>query len=32
MIFVFVAALLAVTWFDRKWKSTGSEVAEQEIA
>ena len=32
MIFVFVAALLAVTWFDRRWKEPGSEVAEQEIS
>ena len=32
MIFVFVAALLAVTWFDRKWKEPGSEVVEQEIS
>ena len=31
MIVVFVTALLAVTWFDRKWKGAGSEVAEQEI-
>ena len=31
MIVVFVTALLAVTWFDRKWKGAGSEVADQEI-
>jgi hypothetical protein len=28
---VFVTALLAVTWFDRKWKGAWSEVADQEI-
>ena len=32
MIFVFVAALLAVTWFDRRWKGSEAEVAEQEIS
>ena len=32
MVFVFVAALLAVTWFDRRWKGGDPEVAEQEIA
>ena len=32
MVFVFVAALLAVTWFDRRWKGGDLEVAEQEIA
>lgn len=32
MVFVFVAALLAVTWFDRRWKGIGSEAAEQEIS
>jgi uncharacterized membrane protein (DUF373 family) len=32
MVFVFVAALLAVTWFDRRWKGGELEVAEQEIA
>ena len=32
MVFVFVAALLAVTWFDRRWKGEDPEVAEQEIA
>jgi len=32
MVFVFVAALLAVTWFDRRWKGSDPEVAEQEIA
>jgi uncharacterized membrane protein (DUF373 family) len=32
MVFVFVAALLAVTWFDRRWKGDDPEVAEQEIA
>jgi uncharacterized membrane protein (DUF373 family) len=32
MVFVFVAALLAVTWFDRRWKGADPEVAEQEIA
>ena len=26
------AALLAVTWFDRRWKGDDPEVAEQEIA
>ena len=32
MIFVFVAALLAVTWFDRRWKGSEPDVAEQEIS
>lgn len=32
MIFVFVAALLAVTWFERRWKSAGPADAEQEIS
>ncbi len=32
MIFVFVAALLAVTWFDRRWKASEPDVAEQEIS
>jgi uncharacterized membrane protein (DUF373 family) len=32
MVFVFVAALLAVTWFDRRWKSDDPEVGEQEVA
>ena len=31
MIFVFVAALLAVNWFDRRWKGSEPE-AEQEIS
>ena len=32
MIFVFVAALLAVNWFDRRWKASEPDVAEQEIS
>jgi len=32
MIFVFVAALLAVTWFDRRSKNGGPDLAEQEIS
>ncbi len=32
MVFVFVAALLAVTWFDRRGKGGEPEVADQEIA
>src|SRR5208337_1263440 len=32
MIVVFVAALLAVTWFDRRWKGSETEVADQEIS
>ena len=32
MIFVFVAALLAVTWFDRRWKDSGPDAAEQEVS
>ena len=32
MIFVFVAALLAVTWFDRRWKDSEPDVGEQEIS
>jgi hypothetical protein len=32
MIFVFVAALLAVTWFDRRSKDPASDLAEQEIS
>jgi uncharacterized membrane protein (DUF373 family) len=31
MVFVFVAALLAVTWFDRRWKVGDPGTAEQEI-
>jgi uncharacterized membrane protein (DUF373 family) len=32
MIFVFVAALLAVTWFDRRSKDGGPDLSEQEIS
>jgi len=32
MIFVFVAALLAVYWFDRRWNASEPDVAEQEIS
>ena len=32
MIFVFVAALLAVTWFDRRRKRSDPDLAEQEIS
>jgi uncharacterized membrane protein (DUF373 family) len=32
MIVVFVAALLAVTWFDRRWKAAGPGSAEQEVS
>ena len=32
MIFVFVAALLAVTWFDRRWKGSEPDATEQEIS
>jgi len=32
MIFVFVAALLAVTWFDRRWKGSEPDVTDQEIS
>ena len=32
MIFAFVAGLIAVTWFDRRWKGSEPEVAEQEIS
>ena len=32
MIFVFVAALLAVNWFDRRWKASEPDAAEQEIS
>ena len=32
MIFVFVAALLAVNWFDRRWKASEPDVAEQEVS
>ena len=32
MIFVLVAALLAVNWFDRRWKASEPDVAEQEIS
>ena len=32
MIFVFVAALLAVTWFDRRRKGSDPDLAEQEIS
>ena len=32
MIFVFVAALLAVTWFDRRWKGSEPDADEQEIS
>jgi uncharacterized membrane protein (DUF373 family) len=32
MIFVFVTSLLAVTWFDRRSKDGGPDLAEQEIS
>ncbi len=32
MVFVFVAALLAVTWFDRRWKGGDPAAADQEIS
>ena len=32
MVFVFVAALLAVTWFDRRWKGGDSASDDQEIS
>jgi uncharacterized membrane protein (DUF373 family) len=32
MVFVFVAALLAVTWFDRRWKGGDSPSDDQEIS
>lgn len=32
MVFVFVGALLAVTWFDRRWKGGDPAAADQEIS
>jgi uncharacterized membrane protein (DUF373 family) len=32
MIFVFVTALLAVTWFDRRWKGSEPDVTDQKIS
>jgi hypothetical protein len=32
IVLIVLAALLAVTWFDRRWKGREAEVAEQEIS
>jgi hypothetical protein len=32
MVFVFAAALLAVTWFDRRWRGDDPAAPDQEIS